>query len=198
MTIARDDLRRLRWSLLAAAGMIAIGIGTLVAVHAEYLEQGRLHAQVQAELRQVQSRLTQARDQEAEINGNIGRFKALLAAGIIGEEERLAWVERIKTIRAARRLLDLRYEIAPQHGLDPATAPGSSGDFEFRSSTMRLQMDLLHEQDLLRLLDDLQGSVPAFVRPQRCTVERSRPDAPTMQAECVIDWVTIRDRKPQA
>lgn len=196
--IAREDLRRLGWSLIAAAAMVAVGAGTLLASRATALEHRRLYDQAAAELREAQQQLARARDQESEINGKIGRFNALVAAGIIGEEERLAWVERIKAIKTARRLLDLEYEIAPQRGLDPAVAPGSSGPFEFRSSVMRLQMDLLHELDLLRFLADLEDSVPAFVRPQRCSIERLPGDAGPMKADCLLDWVTIRGRKSDA
>jgi hypothetical protein len=141
-----------------------------------------------------------ARDEQAEISAKIGRFGELAAAGIVGEERRLEWVERIREIRSVRRLYDLQYEIAPQRPLDANAAPGNSGSFEFMSSTMRLQLDLLHEQDLIHFLDDLEHSVSAFVRPERCSVERSGAAGPAgsialLKAECTLDWITIRERK---
>ena len=196
----KDDFRRIAWSLLLALAMLAIGAVAVLASQRATVESRRLAKEAQAKLNEARNKLARARDEEAEIKSKIGRFNDLLAVGIIGEEQRLEWVERIRAIKAARRLYDVQYEISPQRVLDPAIAPGTSGSFEFLSSNMRLQMQLLHEGDLVHFLDDLQGSVRAYVRPESCSVERINSGkaervGAQLKAECMLDWITIRERK---
>ena len=199
--MSAEDFKRIRWSLLLALAMTAIGVAALAYAREATLKQGSETQAAQARLREIRGKLARARDEEAEIKSRIGRFNTLVAAGIIGAEQRLEWVERIKAIRSARGLYDLQYEIAPQRPLDPSIAPGPSGSFEFLSSNMRLQMDLLHEEDLLRFLGDLHGTVHAYVRPQRCTIERitqgsaARGSGAQLKADCVLDWITVQQRE---
>jgi hypothetical protein len=109
----------------------------------------------------------------------------------------------MRQAKAARNLYDLQFEIAPQQVIEPELLPGSSGDYEFRSSAMRLQMHLLHEGDLLGFVGDLRDSAHAYVRPRSCVVERLAPSAgeaparttasgPQLRADCMIDWITIQ------
>ncbi len=201
--MTKDDFKHIRWSLLLALLMVALGAAALLLTHRVALEQRKAAQQAQTRLDEARSRLARARDEEAEIKSKIGRFDDLLAAGVIGTEKRLEWVEQIKAIKSVRRLYDLQYEIAPQRPLDAAIAPGSSGSYAFLSSTMRLQMQLLHEVDLMQFLDDLRGSAHVYLRPERCSVERTGRDGrpasgPQLKADCVLDWITIREQKAGA
>lgn len=202
--MSADDFKRIRWSLLLALVMTAIGVAAVAYARQATLRQKSETQAAQAHLREIRDKLARARDEEAEIKSRIGQFNTLVATGIIGAEQRLEWVERINAIRSARGLYDLQYEIAPQRPLDPSIAPGPSGSFEFLSSNMRLQMDLLHEEDLLRLFGDLRGTVHAYVRPQRCTIERiaqgsaARGSGAQLKADCVLDWITIQQRDSAA
>ena len=115
---------------------------------------------------------------------------------MIGDEQRLDWVELLKEIRDKRRLLDLQYEIAPQRLLDG----NSAGDFSFASSTMKLQVKLLHEEDLLRLLGDLRSQAKALVLIKACAIERRPTNADesaggreNLLANCEIDWLTLHE-----
>ena len=133
------------------------------------------------------------RSEETEIKQKSAVFSGLQARGVIGEEQRLEWVELLKTIRDRRRLLDLQYEIAPQRALD--AAPGSA--FTFYASTMKIQLKLLHEEDLTRLLDDLRQQARALIQVKSCTVSRlprgSADGTAQLLADCQIDWITLRE-----
>lgn len=198
----RSDLRHVRLSLAAAVLMLAAGAAAVAYVNEWRNTERRLTAQAEAAQREIQLRLSRAREEEAEIKAKIERFNALLDRGIIGEERRLDWVEQIRGIRGARRLLDLSYEISPQGPLETSAAPGASGNYEFFASPMHLVLPLLHEGDLIGFIGDLQSSASAFIRPRRCVVERAA-GAPgssvanaQLRADCVIDWITVRTRTP--
>lgn len=201
-TFNKDDFRRISLSLAAAAVMVAAG-GAIVFASMQ-LHQAEKKNKVAAQSRQMESKgkLSRARDEELEIKNKIARFNDLSGRGVIGEEQRLDWIEQVRRIKEARKLLDVNYEIAPQQTLDTGILPGSSGSYTFFTSTMQLRMKLLHEDDLLNFLSDLRGTARAYLRVRRCDVERlprssadNRGIPPQLGADCIIDWVTIRERK---
>lgn len=198
--IERRDWIRLRWPIAFALAMSGLGAAAVVGSNRMVLAEQVAAAQAQAKRQEIRTRLSRAREEESEIKNRIGRFEQLASSGVIGEERRLEWVERIKAIKAQRRLLDLEFELSPQRTLETSVAPGSSTNFEFAASGMRLQMRLLHEGDLLALLNDLQHGVSAFVRPNRCTIERLPAAAAAasnaqLKADCSLDWITVRPRR---
>lgn len=199
---SRDDLKRIGPSLAAAVLMIAAGAG-IVYISAQQLQaEKKSHAAAQARRAEQQSLLARVRDEEQEIKHKIGRYNALARRGILGEEQRLDWIERVRRVRAERRLFEIEYEIAPQQAIDDTILPAATGRYEFRSSGMRMKLPLLHEYDLLNFLDALGAAAPAFVRARDCTLVRVPKDPehksgppPQLAAECSIDWITIRDKE---
>lgn len=196
MKFGRTDLRKVQASLLAALLMLAAG-GTVL--YAAY--DGRRSAQlarltVMAERNDVDARLKQVRDEEIDIKQKSIVFNKLQERGIIGEEQRLEWVELLKEIRDQRRLIDLQYEISPQRLLEGNPA----GNFAFYASTMKLRLKLLHEEDLTRLLCDLRSQARALILVRNCNVTRLPATADerssgrsNLLADCEIDWLTLRD-----
>lgn len=195
MKFGTSDIPKLQWSVLATIAMIAVG-GAAVwfALNATQAAM-RDRAAAQAERNEFDSKLKQVRNEEDEIKQKSAVFNALQARGMIGEEQRLEWVELLKDIRDKRRLIDLQYEIAPQHRLDTSSGSG----FAFYSSSMHLQLKLLHEEDLTRLIDDLRERARALIQVKRCDVSRlprgsgDGSPAAQLQADCRIDWITLRE-----
>lgn len=200
--ISKDDFRRIRLSLALAVVMITIG-GAIAFGSTKLLEAERkANREALARRGEIQSKLSRARDEEQEIKQKIARFNTLQARGVIGDERRLDWVEQIRQIKNTRKLFDIQYELAPQRPLEGAIAAASAGGYDFFASTMRLQMQLLHEDDLLNFLSDLRNSASAYIRTRDCVVERvpKGPSersgvTPQLKAECSIDWITIREKK---
>lgn len=202
MNISANDFVRIRWGL--AFLLLAMLIGFAMTTTARTLvEKARTEQrQLEAQQREIRARLSRAPDEERELRGKIALFQQLQERGIIGQEERLNWVEQIARIKAARRLFDFQYEIAPQKPLGDALLPGGAvaGDYEFMSSTMSLQMPLLHEDDLLGFLADLRRNVHAYLLVRDCAIERvaqgqERGVAAQLRAVCTIDWITLREKR---
>ena len=192
MKLTRADLPELRLSLAAALLMIALGA---TGVHLALASARQAHAEQAAAQRQrdeIDDKLRRVRSEEAEIKQKSAVFHRLQQRGMIGEEQRLDWVELLKTIRERRRLLELRYEIAPQRALDAIT----SGALSFYASAMKIELKLLHEEDLTRLLGDLRQQAGPLIRVRSCKLARlpriSGDIAAPLQADCQIDWITLR------
>jgi hypothetical protein len=89
--------------------------------------------------------------------------------------------------------LPITYEIAPQQVFQ-ISPEISTGELELRGSKMKLQMELLHEGDLLNFLDDLKTK--GLYTVQDCTLKRintiaETPLSPRLAAECNLYWLTI-------
>lgn len=195
MKLGTADFPKLQYSLLAAVLLTAIGASTvhvaLKSTKAATLDRSA----AQAERNDFDGKLKQVRSEESEIKLKSAVFNKLQTRGVIGEEQRLEWVELLKDIRDKRRLLDVQYEIAPQRALDGALGSG----FAFYASSMTTQLKLLHEEDLIRFLDDLRQQARALIQIKSCNVERlPRGNAENgipaqLRAECQIDWITLRE-----
>jgi hypothetical protein len=202
MNISANDFIRIRWGL--AFLLLAILLGFAMTTTARKLvDKAQIEQrQLESQQREIRARLSRAPDEERELRNKIALFQQLQERGIIGQEERLNWVEQIARIKTARRLFDLQYEIAPQKPLGDSLLPGGAqaGDYEFMSSTMNLQMPLLHENDLLGFLADLRQNVHAHLLVRDCSIERmpqtpERGVAAQLRAACTIDWVTLREKR---
>lgn len=203
MTFTSQDFVRLRWSLLLLAALVLLGAGAVYAVLRFSAQETIINKQALAQRSDIESRLARANEEEAEIRQKIGRYQFMATRGYIGQEHRLEWVERIAQIKSARRLIDIQYELSPQKPVESGVLPSGSlaGGHEFMASTMKLQMQLLHEEDLLGFLNDLTGSVQAFLHVRGCSVERlpktgaERGTTAQLKADCTIDWITMREKK---
>ena len=192
MKLTRADLPELRLSLAAALLMIALGATCVHQALASARQARTEQAAAQRQRDEIDDKLRRVRSEEAEIKQKSALFGRLQQRGMIGEEQRLDWVELLKTIRERRRLLELRYEIAPQRALD--AQPG--GALSFYASTMKIELKLLHEEDLTRLLGDLRQQAGPLIQVRSCKLARlpreSADSAAQLQADCLIDWITLR------
>jgi hypothetical protein len=195
--------QRLIAPAIIAAALLAIGATAVVGAQ-QFLQKARAEQKkVATEREAAQNKLARATDEEREIREKLAEYQALRDRGLIGDEQRQSWVERLGQIKAARKLYDVKYTIDPQR---PADYPGiaGAGDVEFLASPMKLDMTLLHEEDLFRFLEDLRGALSSHVVVRSCTMQRldqagsERGVAPRLRAECALDLVTIRDRKAKA
>lgn len=175
-------------SLLSSAALVGTGRAILI-------KQQNGKNQAQSQRNDANNKRRQAETDKQEIHDYQPKFVTLRERGFVGEERRLDWMEHIQHIRESRKLLPIAYEISAQQvfQVDPEI---TLGDLELRGSKMKLQMDLLHEGDLLNFLDDLKHK--GFYTAQECTVKRAGT-APggtylPIAAECVIYWLTLGER----
>jgi len=190
----RDDFKHLQAALVIAALLLAIGGGTVAAMF-KWTERAKQdNVQAQLAKTEAEGRLARATEEEKEIRLNILQYRALAEKGVIGDENRLDWIERLAAIKTARRLFDIHYEISEQQRLD-----NSATGAEIMVSKMNLTVPLLHEDDLLNLLGDMRAAPRGYFQVKKCNIARGAPVdrrvlAPTLSASCELDFYTIRER----
>jgi len=200
MKLARKDLKRLG---LPGAAVLALALAAAACnfFANNYLQETKVQsAAASAQRVEVQTRLARATEEEHEIKENLQQYRALLARGIVGEEKRLDWVDSIMAIKNELRLFNIAYDIEPQQSLDASgAARGGNADFVF--SRLKLDMPLLHEEDLLNFIGSLSKRGKAHVLARSCKVSRAERGSgattlvPRLQSTCVFDLITIHHDK---
>ena len=190
----KDDFLLLRKALIIFAASLLSSAALIYAGRFILARHGVNQAQEQRS--DALNKRRQAEKDKQEIQEYQPRFLALRERGFVGEERRLDWMEHIRHIRENRKLLPITYEISAQQLFQvPPDVP--IGDMELRGSKMKLQMDLLHEGDLLNFLNDL--SRKEFYTVQECAIKRAgkapeNTQSPRLSAECTLYWLTLGEQ----
>jgi hypothetical protein len=198
MTSMRAEIRRLAAPLAVALALLGAGAALLWGAGSALATAQRELAAAQAERRQASERLARIAEEEREVKEKIDLYRRLKQFNILGEEQRLEWADAINRIRRERELLDLRYQVERQRLL--VSAPGKPANVDFYASTMKVDLALLHEEDLMRFLADLRESGNAFYSVKKCALTRTGQAlsgatiSPRLRGECEIDLITIVDR----
>ena len=198
MRFTQDELKRLAAPLAVAIALFGAG-AFLVQMSGDALATAqRSLAAAQKERSESTERLARIAEEEREVSQKLDVYRRLRSLNVLGEERRLEWADAITRIRTQRELLDLRYRVERQQLL--YSAVGKPANVDFFASTMKVDLALLHEEDLLRFLTDLRASGNAYYAVKRCTIQRTGQAAtgttmtPRLRAECEIDLITIVDR----
>jgi hypothetical protein len=202
MNFTSAELRKLAPALAILLALLGAGGALVFWTQQEHLGAERQLAAARTERAQARERLTRIAEEEKEVNDKLEVYRRLQKLHILGEEQRLEWADAMTRIRTGRELLDMRYTVERQRLL--LSAPGKPANVDFHASTMKVDIALLHEGDLLAFLRDLRDSGNAFYAVRRCQITRTGIAAtgasivPRLRAECEIDLITILDRAAKA
>ena len=194
MTFSQKDFTKLQIPLLSMVVMLLIA-GLLVWWSMGLAEKSkRENVAANASKNQVDQRLRQVRTEEQELKEKAQIFQQMQNSGMAGEEKRLDWTEMLRNTQREMRLPGMTYEFGAQIPLD--TVEGAA--FAYFTSPMRLQLRLLHEQDLLNFLNRIQKEASALVLVRSCKLSPlarsndARDGLAQLGAECELQWVTVR------
>lgn len=194
MKINARDLAKIRLPLLAA---LALLVGSLLIVSWSN-HQAQRATQVRdaaaARKNQIEQRFRQVRTEELDLKERALLFQQLQARDGVGNEKRLEWTELLRSLQNELRLPGMRYEFGPQKALE--TVSGVA--YAWFASPLHLELQLLHEEDLLRVLERIERDAKALVVIQECRLERlttppaSRDSLAQLKATCDMLWHTAR------
>ena len=202
MNFTAQELKKLALPLILLVAMLGAGVGLILWTQAEQAVAARQLAAARAERSQAQERLTRIAEEEKEVNEKLEVYRRLKSLHILGEEQRLEWADAMTRIRTTRELLDLRYLVDKQRLLN--SFAGKPAGVEIYASSMKVEIALLHEGDLLGFLRDLRDSGNAYYSIKRCAISRTGTAptgtsiVPRLRADCEIDLITIIDRAAKA
>ena len=202
MIFSAEELKKLITPLAILVVLLAAGAGLIYWTQQEQRSADAQLAAARTERAQARERLTRIAEEEKEVNDKLEVYRRLKSLHILGEEQRLEWADAMTRIRTTRELLDLRYIVERQRVL--VSAPGKPANVDVLASTMKVDIALLHEGDLLGFLRDLRDSGNAYYAVKRCMITRTggaptgASIVPRLRADCEIDLITIVDRAAKA
>ena len=200
MKLEKQDFRQLRGPLGMALVFAIAGAGALLYSERHLDEARRSAATSKANHTAALDRVAKASAEERDIRSDLVFYQRMADAGIVGSRNRLDLIEKISSIKAERKLFEIKYNIDAQKPLDyPGITP--SGTMDFVTSRMQLDIMLLHEEDLINFLNDLRTAGQSHVSVRQCTLTRQDRGAtpalsPTLQAQCQVDLITLVENKP--
>ena len=193
---------KLDWSVLQGSVItfvVSIAISAAL-IGSTWYYKDKMHREYQMQKSRFQSISNQylAVDQEEKlIRDYYPKFVELYNKGIIGQERRLTWIETLNNAEDRIKLPSITYDIASQNKYVPDYSL-NIGNFQIYSSPMKLNMNLLHEGDLKKLLDALSTNAPGIYNVSNCKLRPSGQiildDASkgNITAECELKWFNIK------
>jgi hypothetical protein len=201
MMLERPDLMRLRLPFVAALLLVGIGAAALVFSESKLAEAEILQRAQHDRLVAARDRLAKVSEEEQEIRNNLVQFKKVSDLGMASAERRLEWIEALVEIQKKRRLFQVQYTLEPQRAVDypGVTQSQKGGGGIFMASKLKLELQLLHEEDLLNFLADLRALGESFASLRSCSVSRTEavfaaggPMRPRLRASCVVDMISLK------
>lgn len=198
MNFASSDFALIRWNVLVLCAAALISAAFLYA-SGEYAAQTlKDRRDAQAQLNKARSQLTATQEDRENMAAYAGEYVILNEYRILGDGQRLDWMEGLERLRRQQLVASFRYNISPQKPHE-ATPPINSGNFDVFYSEMSLELDLLHEGQLLKFLIALHDQVKGHYQLEACTLQRLAPaqeaeGAPQLKATCRGGWITLKNR----
>lgn len=129
-------------------------------------------------------------------------FKKLKENFVIGDENRLSWVEVVQKVADSRKIASVEYDIASQVLLDKHNLDTKYAGIDVFKSVMSLEMKFIHEGDLFVMLNALKDEAKGLVAVDKCDVELINKDVnegiigqnttDNMSAYCKLSWYTLK------
>jgi len=195
-------LADIEWGVLRSA---LVGFGIVAAIGAVLVgitdyrvrQLAADNSQYQAALNQIRDRYNTAVQERQLIEHYLPQYHKLEQAGFVGEENRLDWIDLLRQLAVRHRVLGLAYDVQPRAAITPP-ANMNVGDFQMQGSEMQLRLSLLHEGNLLGLLQELSEQNAGVFNLHSCTIERTARDIvissqqANLTAVCTLVWHTIQ------
>ena len=218
MIFTREAFKELRFAYGMALAGIAVA-GFLVAGSYWYWQAEKKNDfQSQRSLQDLRTRLDKVKRERDDLRNSDATYKMLTARGTFIAEKRLDLVEALNALKNRHKLISLEYELAPQRVLRMATGE-SFAAVDVLGSRLKIRFHALHDGDLLAFLDEFPRMQRGYFPLEKCTIKRlvdtgrtilplTAADAveagtiatiaasppPALEAECVVDWVTLMDK----
>lgn len=201
MKLTITDIPLLRWSILTACLSILIST-TIIYSSSAYTSNAQENLNKARKLRNdARTRLTAAHEDRDNMSIYSSEYGILVNRKIIGDEQRLDWIEGMERLRQKNLVWNFRFNIAPQKKYSQKSQI-DSGNFDILYSEMGLQFDLLHEAQLVDFFAALPKHVQGWYQLEGCTLMRSGTtqvnssisSKPQLSADCTGGWITLKNR----
>lgn len=150
----------------------------------------------------ISNKYETARERKRLIDQFDERFAELTKVGIIGMEQRLSWITVIDSEVRRNKVSYVKYKINKQEVVQDKALITKYPGIDIFVSKMDLNMQLLHEGDLFRLMNALENKAKGLFDITSCKITRNTQSGSLLiehsgtdknfKADCVLNWYTFR------
>ena len=154
------------------------------------------------EMRKWRNKIEEANKNNQILVKHEDTFKQLKDNSVIGDENRLSWVEVVQKTAQSRGMATVKYSISNQVLQDKKSLDKRYKGIDVFKSTMSLDMKFMHEGDLFAMLNALRSHARGLSVVDRCDVElinKSESEElsaemarENMRAYCELSWYTLK------
>ena len=201
MSDFKSDLPYITWGL--ATLLLALAASSTAIISSQHFVTGSQQANnvAKRKLADALNRLRSATDDRQNMASYAQEYSMLLKRNIIGNEQRLDWIDGLEHLRHRNLVMGLDYNISPQKPYKPPLQL-DNGNFDLKRSDMTLSLALLHTGQLTSFFDALRANVNGWFILDGCAVTRIDSAAnngepgtvPLLKAECKGGWLTLKNR----
>lgn len=197
MKLNANDWQIVRPPLLALAAVLLV---VFLLNWYTLRQQGEAFQAMQAQQARLEEARRHYRESGAEreaIIKYLPRYQSLIDRGFVGEERRIEWIDHLRNINQQYKLFGISYSIGTQEKYKPGFTL-NAGPFELHRSVMKLESALLHEGDLLTIINAMSTANQAPFMLRDCIITRIGSAAknkflPNLNASCEMDWLTVAE-----
>lgn len=182
---------------------IALSMATVVTLSDMYkLNADEEDVKAKREMRKWRNKIEEANKNNQILVKHENTFKQLKDNSVIGDENRLSWVEVIQKTAQSRGMASVKYSISNQVLQDKKSLDKRYKGIDVFKSTMSLDMKFMHEGDLFAMLNALRSHAHGLSVVDRCDVELiNKADLEELSAEmarenmrayCELSWYTLK------
>jgi hypothetical protein len=196
LNLSKRDLQTLSKPLIVLALVAAVGAAA-VAYTAGMVKRAKSDVSAQeGALIEARNRVQQSGQEKGIIERNVEPYRQLERAGIVGEEQRIGWIDALRAANREADLYGVEYEVGSQQPYS-FMSEVNAGALTVHQSIMKVRLGLLHEGDLFRFFEALAAQKVGRFAVNHCNLKRLSVDLsvpvnqPTLHAECELAWITI-------
>jgi len=194
----KQDLLLLKWPAVFLALVLTLGGGgyTTAWLVTKQIRQNLFAAEESRQ--EVENRIHEIEQAKETTSHYLDRYRELKKTGVIGEEDRLKLLTVFDELRRHYDLYPLKIEIEPQQTIQPnlEQSEETQEGAVIRVSPVLVNLDLLHEEDLLRLLAGLRNAAIGKITVESCIITRNEGASPQLTAVCRLLWWNFYQENP--
>ncbi|VAW68971.1 hypothetical protein MNBD_GAMMA09-1938 [hydrothermal vent metagenome] len=131
------------------------------------------------------------------------QYNNLIKSGIVGDEQRLDWIDVLESSVSRFQIPYLKYHIEKISSVKSSNLTQNYAGIDVFKSTMTLEMQLLHEGDLFTVINHLDATAKGLFDIQKCSLIRNPMQSSNLlisttdrnfSAKCTLNWYTIKEK----
>jgi hypothetical protein len=205
MRLTGRHLDALKAPLALLAVVIIAGGAAISWTRAEISKSQRTLAAQENVLKEARNRFQRSGEERDLIVRFLGPYQELRGRGLIGPEQRINWLDALRSTNQQAHLFGAEYQVSTQQPY-PYAQELNAAQLGMAQSVMKLSLRLAHEGELIRFFQHLDTHNAGAFEINECLLERTNGaespgnTQPNVRADCELAWVTInpqpQERKP--